>query len=382
SSGCLGTAAPESRCENDAPCTGPGKTYEMAHTGLAVLAFQAGGHYYFNSNTYSDVVREGLDWMVEHQRPDGGLIGSAKPGGSVQFHKHFMYEHGIAAFALNEACAVATAMGKPPNEQYNDAARRAVQFIHQMQHADGGWRYTDDPTRTSDTSVTGWQVLALKTAKEAGIPVTDECVDKTRQFFDARAMGENGRTGYDARVPLTEATTGVGMLARQFLLGEPDAPLVQDAAAFLADHAERKWSGLEATGDNKDFYLWYNCTLAMFQAGGEPWERWNPPVRDTIINLQRHDGCARGSWDPSSKWGSPGGRIYTTALAILTLEVYYRYASHLEAEEAFQGTVTAIDPTDPGPGPHSAELNARGAPPVELRERLDEKSPASRPREE
>lgn len=222
-------------------------------------------------------------------------------------------------------------------------------------------------------------MLALKTAREAGIPVADACVEKTREFFDARAMGENGRTGYNTRVPLTEATTGVGMLARQFLLGEPDAPLVRDAAEFLARLAEQKWSDLEAAGNDRDFYLWYNCTLAMFQAGGEPWGRWNPPVRDTILNLQRHDGCARGSWDPSSKWGHPGGRIYTTALAALTLEVYYRYASHLEAEEAFQGTVTAIDPIDPGPGPDSAELNARGAAPVELHERLDEKSPPSRP---
>jgi len=374
---CLGDKSPESKCEKESPCTGPGKTYEMAHTGLAILAFQAGGHYYFNDQVHSAAVRAGLDWMVEHQRPDGGLVGSAPPGGFEHFHKHYMYEHGIAAFALTEACAVAAAMGEPPNERYVDAARRAIQFIHQMQHTDGGWRYTDDLKRKSDTSVTGWQVLALKTAQEAGIPVTDECVGKVRKFFAARAMGENGRTGYDDRIPLTEATTGVGMLARQFLLGEPDSPLVRDAAEFLADYAEQKWSDLEASGDNKDFYLWYNCTLAMFQAGGKPWERWNPLVRDTIINLQRHDGCARGSWDTDSKWGRAGGRIYTTALAVLTLEVYYRYASHQEAAEAFEGTVTAIDGFDSRPRPDSAELEARESTGVTLQERV-EKPPGRR----
>ena len=356
---CLGSESPDSKCEQGAECTGPGKTYEMAHTGLALLAFQAGGHYDFNENTYSDEVRAGLDWMVEHQRPDGGLVGSAPPGRRARFHKHYMYEHGIAAFALTEACAVAAAMGQPPNERYVDAARRAVDFIHQMQHDDGGWRYTDDLARRSDTSVAGWQVLALKTAKEAGIPVSEECVAGIRRFFAARATGQNGRTGYDSRHPATEATTGVGMLAQQFLLGQPDGPLVRDAADFLADYAENHWSDREASGQHRDFYLWYNCTLAMFQAGGEPWERWNPPVRDTIIRLQRHDGCARGSWDPSSRWGSAGGRIYTTALAALTLQVYYRYASHEEAEDAFGATVTAIDGSDEMPSPDSAELGVR-----------------------
>jgi hypothetical protein len=240
-----------------------------------------------------------------------------------------------------------------------------------MQYHDGGWRYSDDPAESGDTSVTGWQVLALKTAKEAGIPVTDECVQNVRRFFDARATGVHGRTGYNDRNVLTEATTGVGMLARQFLLGEPDGPLVRDAADYLADYAEEHWSDREAKGQDRDFYLWYNCTLAMFQAGGKPWERWNAPVRDTIIKLQRDDGCARGSWDPSSKWGRQGGRIYTTALAALTLEVYYRYASHQEAEDAFGATVTAIDGYDAAGRPDSAELDLREKTGPELQERVE-----------
>jgi hypothetical protein len=65
----------------------------------------------------------------------------------------------------------------------------------------------------------------------------------------------------------------------------------------------------------------------MFRAGGEAWKRWNAVVRDTIVKLQRHEACPRGSWDPDGKWGHEGGRIYATALAVLTLEVYYRYAN-------------------------------------------------------
>jgi hypothetical protein len=114
----------------------------------------------------------------------------------------------------------------------------------------------------------------------------------------------------------------------------------------------------------------------MFQAGGEPWDRWNPIVRDTIINLQRHDGCARGSWDHTSKWGGAGGRIYTTALAALTLETYYRYASHEEAEGALGGTVTAIEDLDSRPGP--AELDARDESGAELQERMEKEPPERR----
>ena len=169
-------------------------------------------------------------------------------------------------------------------------------------------------------------MLALKSAKEAGVPLHDDVVEKIRAFFLAREMGQDGRTGYDSKHSYgTHATTGVGMLARQFLLHEPDAPLVHDAANYLAGVAEATWANRAPNAGNRDYYLWYNCTLAMFQAGGETWKRWNDIVRDTVVNLQCHEGCAAGSWDPNDKWGSRGGRIYSTALAVLTLEVYYRY---------------------------------------------------------
>jgi uncharacterized protein YfaP (DUF2135 family) len=322
---------PQSRCEKPDWCTGPGDDYEMALTGLAVLAFQAGGHYYFNESKHSGTVRRGLDWIVAHQGPDGVLVGSKDKGTyPFPYHKYYMYEHGIASFALADACAAALALGQPENDAYVRATEKAVRFIEANQHNDGGWRYTPDVKRPGDSSVTGWQVLALKSAREAGIAVSEPCIARIRKFFEYRASGENGRTGYLDRIPSTDATTGVGMLARQFLLGEPDAPLIHEAAAYLADLAEMQWGDRKAE-ENRDYYLWYNCTLAMFQVGGEYWERWNSLVRDTIVGLQCHAGCERGSWDPNdTRWGEFGGRIYTTALAVLTLETYYRYTPHDE----------------------------------------------------
>ncbi len=369
-----------SQCAKSDPCTGPGRKYEMAQTGLALLAFQAGGHYYFNKDNakYSDRVRRGLDWMVEHQRDDGALVSEKEGGGHSRYHTFYMYDHGIAAFALADACAAAAAMGQPANQRYTEACRRAIQYIESQQHDDGGWRYTDDFTRPGDASVTGWQVLALKSAKEAGIEVNYRRIEMIRDFFRRLEMGRDGRTWYRndslaAQKQESDATTGIGMLARQFLLDEPDAALIPEAARYLAEMAESN-AAAEVVKQRDleyrlkyNYYLWYNCTLAMFHAGGEPWQRFNKIIRDTIIGLQRHDGCARGSWDPDTQWGQRGGRIYTTALAILTLEVYYRYTQQeeispgsLPLEVIIEGELPQSEPAVPsGNGPEPVVLPSR-----------------------
>ena len=74
------------------------------------------------------------------------------------------------------------------------------------------------------------------------------------------------------------------------------------------------------------YYAWYNCTLGVFLAGGPEWDRWNKAVRDRIVARQEKGGCQRGSWPGDGGYDSTGGKVYTTALAVLTLEVYYRFA--------------------------------------------------------
>ena len=291
------------RCEAGSHCGTPGGDYPFAQTGLAILAFQAAGHFEFNETKYSKVVRKGLSWLVEHQSKDGSLC----PKGA----RNYMYEHGMAAFAVADSCAAARAMKKQPDLLFLEAARKAVAFIEDQQHEDGGWRYT--PTGNSDTSVSGWSVLALKSAREAGIKISDECVGKVRKFFQSCEERSNGRTGYTGPGQhISDATTGVGMLVHQFLLGEPDADLVKKAAPYLADQAELAWSGgldpfvanpnrfgktkraLGRGAGVADYYLWYNCTLAMKTAGGANWDRWNKIVRDMVIDLQKPKdaGCA------------------------------------------------------------------------------------------
>jgi hypothetical protein len=309
---------PNGVCEENAHCGGAGQDFPFAQTGLAVLALQAAGNFEFNDARYSDAVRRGLHWLAEHQSNDGLLCHGMTPT--------HMYEHGMAAFALSESCAAAKAFGKPPDPQILAAATKGIGYIEKHQHNDGGWRYSDFEGEGSDTSVSGWQVLALKSAHGADIPFSDECTRKVKYFFQRCESGNKGRTGYTTPAPLTDATTGVGMLVHQFLLNDPDADLVKQAAPYLAKQAEDLWGRNRLNPD--DYYLWYNCTLAMCMAGGDPWNRWNAVVRDLVMSRQEGpgSGCARGSWPPSDRYGGAGGRIYSTALAVLTLEVYYRFA--------------------------------------------------------
>jgi hypothetical protein len=300
-------------------------------TGLAVLAFQAGGHYDFNERQYSDRVARALDCLVDQQGFNGELVGSmnnASEGpdlSKARFDHCYMYEHGIAAFALAEACAVAKASGHAPRPKILKAAGKAVRFIESQQHHDGGWRYTPQLAAPSDTSVSGWSMLALKTAREAELTIDEATIPHLVEFFDRELEPLTGRTHYTESSFNTDALTGVGMLVDEFVLLKTDTRRIQLAAPYLAELAESRWGPHQAAPS--DYYLWYNCTLAMFQAGGEPWQRWNAVVRDHLVSLQEGgEECQRGSWPPNDRWASSGGRIYSTALAILTLEVYYRFA--------------------------------------------------------
>jgi hypothetical protein len=327
-------------CEGGQPCDQGREAYPMAQTGLALLAFQAGGHFDFNENKYSANVARGLDWLVKNQNPEGALCtnvpndvnGTNVPNlprsksrvgpRAMRFFsrdsRNFMYEHGIATFALAEACAIAKAANREANAHYLTAARKGVEFIEAQQHTDGGWRYSNSKDEPSDSSVSGWQVLALKTAKEAGIRVEPHTIARVEAFFKSLEQPGTGRTKYTHFQVGSDAMTGVGMLVHEFLLKKPDSPLVHQGAEHLAASAQ-------GNGVRDDYYAIYNCTLAMFMAGGKSWETWNAVAREKLLQWQLKQGCLRGSWTPGDGMGAQGGRICCTAWAVLSLEVYYRF---------------------------------------------------------
>jgi hypothetical protein len=121
----------------------------------------------------------------------------------------------------------------------------------------------------------------------------------------------------------SESMTAVAMLCRIFS-GHTlqDDPLISKGAELLV-RTPPKWE----TGGDIDYYYWYYGTLAMHQVGGPRWERWNEAMKSAIIDHQRNnkDEDEYGSWDPLDPWSSEGGRIYSTALNCLCMEVYYRY---------------------------------------------------------
>ena len=125
--------------------------------------------------------------------------------------------------------------------------------------------------------------------------------------------------------------TAEALACRHFLGLAPDTRTTDEATQYLLS---------EPPGDGEpNFYYWYYGTLAMFQAGGDAWKQWLKAMESAIVDSQRRDGCAKGSWDPVGPWGAEGGRVYSTALMVMCLEVYYRYG---EALDSF-GTAPELD---------------------------------------
>jgi hypothetical protein len=192
-----------------------------------------------------------------------------------------------------------------------------VEFIVDRQSADGGWRYKKE--QEGDMSMFGWQLMALKSADIAGIKVQPDVWNLMIEFLKKRSLGEHsGLAAYNLNQPQpTPAMTAEALFCKQMIGIRRSNPACQEAVGYLQKHLPRITS--------YDEYYWYYGTLAMFQHGGDEWVEWNAATRDLLVRLQQTNGKHAGSWDPKGKWAGNGGRIYSTALSTLILEVYYRY---------------------------------------------------------
>jgi hypothetical protein len=239
------------------------------------------------------------------QKPDGDLRGRSRAVG--------MYCHAMATLALCESYALTG------DERLRNPVERAVTFLVNSRARDSlAWRYAPGAP-IGDTSILGWVVLALKSAKVVGIPVSATVQNGTLTWLNKVAGGPaHGLARYQPNEPLTATMTAEAWVCRQFLgVGGP-GPASTEAAAYLLEHGPGR--------DPYNLYYWYYGTLAMYQHGGDAWARWNGAVRDQIVRRQHVSGHKAGSWDPDeSIYGAKGGRIYCTALATLSLEVYYRF---------------------------------------------------------
>jgi hypothetical protein len=278
---------------------------DTALTGLALLAYLGAGYTHQDGKAHAQTVARGLKYLLSVQKPDGDLRGRSVAVG--------MYCHAMAALALCEAYALT----RDPALQ--GPAERAVDFLVRSRAADGlSWRYAPGAP-VGDTSILGWVILVLKSAREIGLPISANVQDGASRWLRLVSSGrDDGLARYQPGKEVTPTMTAEAWVCRQFLgIGGP-GPASQEAADYLLEHGPGR--------DPYNIYYWYYGTLAMFQHGGGDWTRWNSQIRDQLVKRQKTTGHQNGSWDPDeTQYGRFGGRIYTTALATLTLEVYYRY---------------------------------------------------------
>ncbi len=288
-------------------------------TALATLAF-LGKLNTLEEGEYSDNVRRATKWLVAQQKT-GGFIGN-DPGGergeTVPGNMAGMYGHAMATFALAEAYAMSR--DHADAKTLRRAVERGIAFILASQLEDGGWRYFQYQTQGGDMSIFGWQLMALKSAQLGGIPIPPRVRDRMVEFLKKHARGDNGGlAAYRTTSPTTAAMTAEALYCRQILGVGRDTASSREAVEYLLSFRNLP------TRQKLDLYYWYYGTLAMFQYGGTEWQQWNVRVRDLLISEQLQEGDNAGSWEPRDPWSGYGGRIYSTAVATLILEVYYRY---------------------------------------------------------
>jgi hypothetical protein len=303
-------------------------------TGMAMLAFLGAGYTSKTPGKFQDNVRRAENWLINQREEIMKSKGWIKPAPG-QFYSSGMYEQGMATLALAEAYG----MTKDPRVQ--KAAQEAVDYVLTAQGAYEAWDYQHKAGKAgrNDTSVSGWNLMALKSAKIAGLKVDGSGFQGCQRWLDAAGSKTNGYTNYAAHMDKVQGGTNsnlamasAGMLMRQFMGAPRDDEFVVAAAKLIGQDANLpEWGGDK--GEKVNFYYWYYGTLCMFQMGGGHWEKWNKKIQAALVPNQCKggpvDGSADdkdGSWDPVGGGYVPtGGRVFSTALGALTLEVYYRY---------------------------------------------------------
>ncbi len=280
---------------------------DAAGTSLALLPFLGAGQTHL-SGIYQDHVARALRWLLQHQEANGDLRGSSRqyPG---------MYAHGQATIVLCEAFLMTG------DEQLRIPAQKAVDFIVSAQYADGGWRYYPRKGARSprgDTSVLGWQLMALQSALAADLSVPEATLENASHFLDQVQRADGALYCYLPREDHSAPMTAEGLLCRIYLGWKQNHPALQAGVSWMLENEP-------PDADHPNIYYWYYATQTMHHFGGQPWQEWNLQMRDVLVSTQETRGHAAGSWAPDGPLTSQGGRLYMTALAVCCLEVYYRH---------------------------------------------------------
>ncbi len=277
-----------------------------ACTSLAVMAFLAAGHVP-GEGPYALQIERGVNWVLQQQRPNGMFADAATHGP--------MYSHGICTLMLAEVLGMTSQESSKPIRQ---ALERAVELILIAQDIRkgvrdaGGWRYQPQSS-DSDLSVTGWQLLALRAAKNVGCDIPAECIDRAVAYVKKCAVRGNEGFSYQPGDGTTAVRTGTGILCLE-ICGEHLSAEALGGANFLLRRPLRDH-------DQFFFYGVYYCTLGMFQIGGRHWELLRDQMEPMVLGQQLPDG----RWESQRGEETRPGSIYCTSMSVLALAVEYQY---------------------------------------------------------
>lgn len=276
-----------------------------AATAMALLAFQGAGHTH-KSGQHQKVVARAWEALLRQQTSDGLFTTTESSA------QQLLYAHGQATIAVCEI------YGMTKDQKFKEPAERAIRYCVKNQSPEGGWRYT--PGLDADTSVTGWFVMALQSAKMAGLEVPPATLERVGKFLDSVAYEGGSKYRYNLSDPsVRPSMSAEGLLCRQYLGWQREDPRLAKGVAFLLENPI-------VTGDNGNVYYWYYATQVLHHMEGDPWKKWNAVMRQAIPTAQIKTGAEAGSWNPEGDaWGPQGGRLYATCLSTYMLEVYYRH---------------------------------------------------------
>ncbi len=303
--------------------------HQAAMTGFGLLSFLGHGELPA-SREFGKTVGQALDWVLENGKKNGGRLSMESAIG-----QQGAYAHGIVTYALGEYCLLTECRDEPAVELF----RQAVQHIVDGQGADGGWMYHFSKTQ-SDTSVSGWQMQALKVARLSGLKIAgaDEALEKAMQNLK-RVQGPGGGFGY-RKAEDKYSLTGIGVLCSSYAQDPKDMEKrIDRGVEFMM--AQLEANPVKYEHPTANLYAWYYNTQACLMVGAESrdaklrkaWTEWNGRFAGELLKSQAADG----SWPPMAASGveklqqdaEGAGQFYRTNLSILMLEVYYRYTPAL-----------------------------------------------------
>lgn len=264
-----------------------------AVVGLCGLAFLSGGSAP-DRGPYGEEVSRCVDYLLANTRADGFINPpDARAHGP-------MYGHGFATLFLGEV------YGMSPREDLRDSLSRSIELIVRTQNSEGGWRYNPEP-RDADLSVTICQIMALRAARNAGLHVPRETIDKCEQYVKQCQEPDGGfsymLTNRGSMFPRSAA----GVVAL-YSAGVYEGPEIERGLTYLDQYLP---SPARMGRESHYFYGHYYAVQAMWHAGGDRWQRWYPAIRDTLVRSQRPDGA----------WQDSVGSDYATAMSCIILQV-------------------------------------------------------------